>query len=166
LPQIGQQLARLRRERGWSQSSLARRAGVSSSAIAMYETERRTPDDSMVQQLATALEVPVTQLGDSQQPLQSPCPADKAPTGQPTDRDLSPTLDPGHKVRDVATAYPEPGLVTLAVSQFEARVLLAMRMNGQVRDFLHTYVTATAEQRQRMERTWELIESFQPRADT
>lgn len=102
----------------------------------MYETRRRTPDASVVRQLADALEVSVPQLDEPLTPI-----PEKFET-------------------------PAPGQLTLSVSQFEARVLLAMRMNVEVRDFLHAYVTGPAEQRARLQRTWDLIQSFQPPVDS
>ena len=40
---LGARIAALRRERGWSQSQLAERLKISSSAIGMYEQGRREP---------------------------------------------------------------------------------------------------------------------------
>jgi transcriptional regulator with XRE-family HTH domain len=40
---LGLRLALLRASNGWSQAELARRIGVSTSAVGMYEQERREP---------------------------------------------------------------------------------------------------------------------------
>lgn len=55
---IGSRLAELRKARGWTQSRLAQESNLSASTIAMYETNRRSPDATAVTKLAAALEVP------------------------------------------------------------------------------------------------------------
>ena len=54
---FGNRLARLRRQRGWNQSQLAVRLGVSASTIGMYEQGRREPDCRTLIALAAILEV-------------------------------------------------------------------------------------------------------------
>ena len=54
---IGPRIAALRRERGMSQTELARRIGVSPSALGMYEQGRREPGAQTMVALAEALEV-------------------------------------------------------------------------------------------------------------
>lgn len=54
---------RLREERGWSKAELARRAGTTRQYIFLMEAGRNTnPSARLVQALAAALEVPVTDL--------------------------------------------------------------------------------------------------------
>jgi transcriptional regulator with XRE-family HTH domain len=55
-------LKALRRERGWTQPVLAKRAGVSAGYLARLETHRHDPKLSTLVKLAKALGVPVTEL--------------------------------------------------------------------------------------------------------
>ena len=54
---LGLRIALLRVEKGWSQAELAKRIGVSASAVGMYEQGRREPSLSLVVCLAQALDV-------------------------------------------------------------------------------------------------------------
>ena len=49
---FGMRIALLRASTGWSQAELARRIGVSSSAVCMYEQGRREPSLDLVVRLA------------------------------------------------------------------------------------------------------------------
>lgn len=49
---FGMRIALLRASNGWSQAELARRIGVSSSAVGMYEQGRREPSLNLVVRLA------------------------------------------------------------------------------------------------------------------
>ena len=62
-------LAFLRIGKGWSQAELARRIGVSASAVGMYEQGRREPSLSIVVQLAREFGVSTDYLltGETQQ---------------------------------------------------------------------------------------------------
>lgn len=53
---IGERIANLRKEKGLTQSKLAKLAGLSASTIAMYETNRRTPDEIGLEKLSIALD--------------------------------------------------------------------------------------------------------------
>jgi transcriptional regulator with XRE-family HTH domain len=55
-------LKALRKERGWTQPVLARKATVSAGYIARLETGRHDPKLSTLMKLAKALGVPVTEL--------------------------------------------------------------------------------------------------------
>jgi transcriptional regulator with XRE-family HTH domain len=55
-------LKALRKERGWTQPVLAKRAGMSAGYIARLETSRHDPKLSTLVKLAKALGVPVTEL--------------------------------------------------------------------------------------------------------
>ena len=56
-------LRSLRQQHGWSQAELARRAGVTDAYVAQLETgTRRNPSLEVLQRLAKALKVPVTDL--------------------------------------------------------------------------------------------------------
>lgn len=49
---LGQKVRRLRESRDWSQAELARRAGVTKSAISTYELGLRTPSADVVRSFA------------------------------------------------------------------------------------------------------------------
>lgn len=49
---LGARIAALRRNRGWSQSQLAQRLKISSSAVGMYEQERREPSAQLLVAMA------------------------------------------------------------------------------------------------------------------
>src|SRR5690606_32964020 len=51
-------VAELRRQRGWTQETLAERADLSLTAIAHLETERRWPELTTIEKIAAALSVP------------------------------------------------------------------------------------------------------------
>lgn len=55
-------LKALRKERGWTQPVLAKRAGVSAGYLARLETSRHDPKLSTLLKLAKALGVSVTKL--------------------------------------------------------------------------------------------------------
>ena len=67
---IGMRIALLRLSKGWHQAELARRIGVSASAVGMYEQGRREPSLNLVVCLAREFGVTTDYLliGDS------PCP--------------------------------------------------------------------------------------------
>lgn len=54
---LGMQIALLRISKGWSQAELARRIGVSASAVGMYEQGRREPSLGLLVHLAQELGV-------------------------------------------------------------------------------------------------------------
>lgn len=68
---MGHRIAALRREAGWSQSELARRLGVSASAVGMYEQGRREPAADMLVQMGKVFGVTVDYLLTGQDPAQS-----------------------------------------------------------------------------------------------
>ena len=49
---LGQKVRRLRESRDWSQAELARRTGVTKSAISTYELDMRTPSADVVRAFA------------------------------------------------------------------------------------------------------------------
>ena len=59
---MGKRIAQLRRMRGLSQAKLAKALGLSVSAIAMYEQDRREPSISILIALAAALDVTIDYL--------------------------------------------------------------------------------------------------------
>jgi transcriptional regulator with XRE-family HTH domain len=59
---VGQRLARLRKERGFTQVGLAEQLGTRQSLITAYETDRRALSAEMAVQLAIALDVSTDDL--------------------------------------------------------------------------------------------------------
>ena len=69
---VGQRLARLRKERGWTQVELAERLGIIQSLISDYERDRLRMNPAMVVRFAAALEITTDELlqpRDAQTPL-------------------------------------------------------------------------------------------------
>jgi transcriptional regulator with XRE-family HTH domain len=62
LERLAMKLKALRKERGWKQPDLAKKAGLSPGYIARLETGRHDPKLSTLLKLAKALGVPVTEL--------------------------------------------------------------------------------------------------------
>ena len=65
---FGQQLRHLRRARGLTLTELGERVGRAPSALSLLENGRREPKLSLIEQLATALSVPVSELLSRQPP--------------------------------------------------------------------------------------------------
>lgn len=59
---MGERIAHLRRNKGWSQAKLAKILGLSTSTVAMYEQGRREPPISVIIALANALGVTIDYL--------------------------------------------------------------------------------------------------------
>jgi transcriptional regulator with XRE-family HTH domain len=59
---FGQRLARLRKERGWTQVELAERVGIIQSLISDYERDRLRMNPDMILRFAAALEVSTDDL--------------------------------------------------------------------------------------------------------
>jgi transcriptional regulator with XRE-family HTH domain len=57
---VGQQILKLRKQRGFSLRSLAELCGISANAISLIERGENSPTVSSLHQLATALDVPIT----------------------------------------------------------------------------------------------------------
>lgn len=74
----GENIASLRKALGYTQAKLAQAAGISTSAVAMYETNRRQPDDATMALLAQTLGTDVSALmgssSEASAPPQSPSP--------------------------------------------------------------------------------------------
>ena len=62
MSRFAQNLKALRLERGLTQAALARRAGLASTAISMYELGQRQPDLDRLERLAQALDAPTSAL--------------------------------------------------------------------------------------------------------
>jgi predicted transcriptional regulator/transcriptional regulator with XRE-family HTH domain len=68
LATLGQRVRHLRRARGMTLAELGERVGAASSVLSLLENGKREPKLSMVEQLAAALGVPVTELLKKQPP--------------------------------------------------------------------------------------------------
>jgi transcriptional regulator with XRE-family HTH domain len=69
---LGERLARLRKERGWTQVELAERVGIIQSLMSDYERGRLRLKPDMILRFASALEITTDELlqaNDSQRPL-------------------------------------------------------------------------------------------------
>ncbi len=63
---IGENIRRLRKEKGWSQRKLSELSGVSHTQIANYETNRTKPTLETIVKIANALDVNISELLDYQ----------------------------------------------------------------------------------------------------
>ena len=77
---LGMRIAILRISKGWSQAELARRIGVSASAVGMYEQERREPSLGLLVRLAQELGVTTDYLLMGEMPDSDPSVAPKLPS--------------------------------------------------------------------------------------
>jgi len=59
---LGQRIARLRKEKGWTQTELAEKMGTIQRLISDYERDRLRPHPEMIVQFARALEVTADEL--------------------------------------------------------------------------------------------------------
>ena len=59
---VGKMIAKIRRDRGYSQQWLADKLNLSKQAVSNYETGKREPDYVTLEAIADALNVPVTML--------------------------------------------------------------------------------------------------------
>jgi len=161
---IGSRLAELRKSRGWTQSRLAQESHLSASTIAMYETNRRSPDAIAVSKLATALEVPNSTFAElSVRVTETPVPNKTQQTQPRISQQVGSDLQasPGTK-KQPSSAEGGMNLPTFALTREEARIILFLRMNKECLPFLEGYVAAEAGKRRQMEETWRLIHEFQP----
>ncbi len=180
---VGATIARLRKERNLTQAALAQQAGISASAIAMYETGRRTPDRVAVKKLAAALHVRMSMLLDGQDT--APVVTESAKEAQPASdtkvavtKQAPPTpkatvkvdTAPMPKVDTAAVpqavvSHEQSNLTQLTLTREEARIILFLRMNPDAMPFFQSYIAASSRRREQLERTWRLIHEFQPTRD-
>lgn len=59
---IGDKLSKARKSKNWTQKELARRAGISLTALQQYEYHKRQPTLEQIQKLSNALEISVALL--------------------------------------------------------------------------------------------------------
>ena len=75
---IGKRIRAFRRAKGWTQEELAQRAGTAFRYISALETDRAdNPGSELLQRLASALEVPVSELLGETDEIAGPLPAAK-----------------------------------------------------------------------------------------
>ena len=77
---LGIRIAILRLSKGWSQAELARRIGVSTSAVGMYEQGRREPSLSLLVRLAQEFGVTTDYLLMGETPHSGPSAASELPS--------------------------------------------------------------------------------------
>ncbi|MCL6631142.1 MAG: helix-turn-helix domain-containing protein [Alicyclobacillus herbarius] len=177
-------LAEWRKQKGWTQARLAKETGMSASAIAMYETGRRTPDTGALARLAAALGVSMADLQAS--PVESKSESDpeyppQGVTSVPRDTGATPTEVPemaapfetrpaGNKnpVSSVAaSSSPSPAAsqrwspaTAIPLSADEARIVLFLRLHPEALSFLTEYVQSPPERREQLQKTWDMIRQF------
>lgn len=59
---LGEQIRKMRLQRGWSQIELAKKLRISNTTLSQYETGVRTPDDALKIQMADLFEVSLDRL--------------------------------------------------------------------------------------------------------
>lgn len=59
---VGENIKRIRKEKGLTQSELGRKLGISQTMIVQYESGRRNPKIETVQKIANALQVPISEI--------------------------------------------------------------------------------------------------------
>ncbi|QQE81421.1 helix-turn-helix transcriptional regulator [Alicyclobacillus sp. SO9] len=132
-----------------TQASLAKAAKLSASAIAMYETDRRTPDASSIAKLAAALGVSAEALSEPQVSIAaSPVETTAEQPSHTVERNAEPNLLPD-------------GTTQLTLTLDEARVILFLRMTPEAMHFIQTYITSGNQRRSQLEKAWRLINEFQ-----
>ena len=77
---LGIRIAILRISKGWSQAELARRIGVSTSAVGMYEQGRREPSLGLLVRLAQELGVTTDYLLTGEPPASDPLTTSELPS--------------------------------------------------------------------------------------
>ncbi|MDI3255967.1 MAG: helix-turn-helix transcriptional regulator [Bacillota bacterium] len=65
---LGQRLARLRKERGWTQKQIAERTGLIQELVSNYETDKLRPNADMILRFAEVLEVSTSCCGEARAP--------------------------------------------------------------------------------------------------
>lgn len=59
---IGNSIKKFRKQKGYTQKQLAEKAGISNNSLIRYENDETSPNLQIMQQIATALEVSVSDL--------------------------------------------------------------------------------------------------------
>ncbi|WP_067922772.1 helix-turn-helix domain-containing protein [Alicyclobacillus shizuokensis] len=149
-------LAEWRKQKGWTQARLAKETGLSASAVAMYETGRRTPDAGALARLAAALGVSISDLTDAG--ADAAAKKDGVPAAGPT-ADAPPATSHASTAAEAPPGAWSP-TTAIPLSGEEARIVLFLRLHPEAVPFLVEYVSAPEERRQQLEKTWQLIRNF------
>ncbi|RIV21086.1 helix-turn-helix domain-containing protein [Alicyclobacillaceae bacterium I2511] len=153
---LGSSILQSRQTKGWSQAQLAKVAKLSASAIAMYETNRRHPNSVALSKLEQVLG-PLYPAQNADLPANEP-PHDETKSQQ----DFASVTENKSKTDSLcADSVHTTPRTTLVVTQAEAHLLLFLRMHPECQPFLQSYTNAPAQHRERLERTWSLLYSFQ-----
>jgi transcriptional regulator with XRE-family HTH domain len=163
---LGEQIASLRKAKGWTQARLAAEAGLSASAIAMYETNRRHPDRAAMDKLAKALGASLEPAGQppmnhATQASALQAAAATAPSRRSAAESTGLSTDASNGSSAAESKPSSSGLTHLALTREEARFILFLRMNPRSRVFLESYILADERKRQQLEKAWRLIQDFQ-----
>ena len=152
---IGNKIAEVRKQHHWTQAKLAEVSGLSTSAIAMYETNRRQPDEQTLSLLAKALGVTPRQFQTGDRKLAQKVPiTDIAPIAQAP---VNSTMSTGSS----STAEAASATTTLNLTRDEAKLILFLRMNRNSVAFLQGYIEGDQKKRDALEKAWRLIHQFQ-----
>jgi transcriptional regulator with XRE-family HTH domain len=204
---LGSRIAQFRKQKGWTQSQFAKAVGMSPSTVAMYETNRRTPDDATLQKLAAALEVSIDALcGNSDVSTEVRMGQTAVDVSAVADCNSAADVNVNEATgalgrNDAATKHTAPDVnvnafqqvaaaaevpqearpsatdegapnrgatvspsnrTTFSLTREEARFILFMRMNPDCWPFLESYMYSDRAKRVQLEKTWRLLQAFQP----
>ncbi|AJC19568.1 helix-turn-helix domain-containing protein [Pandoraea pulmonicola] len=101
---IARRVRELRSERGYSLDTLAERSGVSRSSISLIERAQTSPTANVLDKLATALDVTLASLFDTQVRDDAP----PSPVSRRVDQPVWRDPDSGYVRRNLSPAEPSP----------------------------------------------------------
>lgn len=154
-------MAEIRKQQGLTQAALAQMAGVSTSSIAMYETNRRQPDTATIHALAKALKVRNNLFGIRTIPASEQHSPIQEETPGTTSRRMATTRVAAAEGEKPHSQRADSGWTNLALSRDEARFILFMRMHPDSKEFLSAYMNADDQKRKQIEKAMRLIQAFQ-----
>lgn len=164
---MGSAILQSRQAKGWSQAQLAQATRLSASAIAMYETNRRHPNMAALTKLEQVLG-PLNRVQDKSRgaigrDTVSPCQiqSNEVFVSESSQKEAQASSIQAEEAQASATNEAPEARTTLVVTRTEARLLLFLRMHPECQPFFDSYISANQEQRDRLERTWHLLHSFQ-----
>lgn len=180
---IGEKIAQVRKQQGMTQAKLAELTELSTSAIAMYETNRRQPDEQTLNKIKNALGVSSLHDASKNQSekietaQQQSTPNKNLLSSHPVALTETAHMKPNATMKEVSKGMAEialtdepltqemvtdiAGLTSFALTREEARMILFIRMNPSSMHFLQTYITADQRKRDQLEKTWKLVREFQ-----
>lgn len=169
---IGSRILEWRKVRGLTQAALAEKASMSPSAVAMYETNRRVPDQTALNKISAALGIPMALLsGETGEEASSSADQDKR-THQETGPEVTVQANRADVETEAADAVfstnaeisaplKPPSTTQLELTPEEAKIILFLRLNPASMAFFESYIRSDARQRDQLTRTWRLIHDFQ-----